>query len=177
MKQKTMDCKHDDAVDAIIEQWNHEHPGIDFSPMGPIGRLKRCATYLEQQIEEGISQYELSLWEFDMLATLRRSGNPYCLSPTELFSTLMVTSGTMTHRLKRLESRNLIVRVKNAEDSRSSLVQLTSNGLELINQAVEKHLENEREILSKLPKEVVEKLDEFLSMWLQTLESSQKNST
>ena len=83
----------------------------------------------------------------------------------------------MTHRLKRLESRNLIVRVKNAEDSRSSLVQLTSNGLELINQAVEKHLENEREILSKLPKEVVEKLDEFLSMWLQTLESSQKNST
>ena len=96
------------------------------------------------------------------------------MSPTELFSTLMITSGTMTHRLKRLESRNLIERIKNEEDSRSSLVQLTSNGLALINQAVEKHLQNEREILSKLPKEVVESLDVSLSMLLQTFESSPK---
>lgn len=169
--------KRGDTVDAILEQWSQEHPDMDFSPMGPIGRIKRCAMYLAQRIEDGISQYELSLWEFDMLATLRRSGSPYCMSPTELFSTLMVTSGTMTHRLKRLESRNLIERVKNTEDSRSSLVQLTSNGLELINQAVEKHLENERAILSKLPKEVVENLDAHLSTLLQTLECSQKDKT
>ena len=96
------------------------------------------------------------------------------MSPTELFSTLMVTSGTMTHRLKRLESRNLIERIKNEEDSRSSLVQLTSNGLALINQAVEKHLENERKILSQLPKDVVDNLDVSLSMLLQTFENSPK---
>ena len=80
----------------------------------------------------------------------------------------------MTHRLKRLESRSLIERIKNEEDSRSSLVQLTSNGLALINQAVEKHLENERKILSQLPKEVAENLDLSLSMLLQTFESSPK---
>ena len=96
------------------------------------------------------------------------------MSPTELFSTLMITSGTMTHRLKRLESRNLIERIKNEEDSRSSLVQLTSKGLALINQAVEKHLENERKILSQLPKDVVDNLDVSLSMLLQTFESSPK---
>ena len=96
------------------------------------------------------------------------------MSPTELFSTLMITSGTMTHRLKRLESRSLIERIKNEEDSRSSLVKLTSNGLALINQAVEKHLENERNILSQLPKEVVENLDLSLSMLLQAFKSSLK---
>ncbi|UOO91127.1 MarR family transcriptional regulator [Vitreoscilla massiliensis] len=164
--------QHRDTVDVILNQWQQEHPHQDFSPMGPIGRIKRCAMYLEQQIEAGLSQYELSLWEFDMLATLRRSGSPYCMSPTELFSTLMVTSGTMTHRLKRLESRNLIERIKNEEDSRSSLVQLTNTGLELINQAVEKHLENEKAILARLPKEVIENLDEQLSLLLCTLETS-----
>ena len=86
----------------------------------------------------------------------------------------MVTSGTMTHRLKRLESRSLIERIKNEEDSRGSLFQLTSNGLALINQAVEKHLENERKILSQFPKEVVENLDLSLSMLLQIFESSPK---
>ena len=174
MKNNPTQPKYRDAVDVILEQWNQEHPNTDFSPMGPIGRIKRCAMHLEQRIEDGISSFELSLWEFDMLATLRRSGSPYCMSPTELFSTLMVTSGTMTHRLKRLESRNLIERIKNEEDSRSSLVQLTSNGLALINQAVEKHLENERNILSQLPKEVVENLDLSLSMLLQAFKSSLK---
>lgn len=159
-----------DSVDVILKQWHQERPDLDVSPMGPLGRMKRCAMYLEQRIELGIAQFELSLWEFDMLATLRRSGHPYCMSPTELFSTLMVTSGTMTHRLKRLESRHLIERVKNSEDSRSSLVQLTNDGLDLINMAVEKHVENERKILSELPEGVVESLDTQLSIWLKILE-------
>lgn len=161
-----------DSVDVILKQWYQERPDLDVSPMGPLGRMKRCAMYLEQRIELGIAQFELSLWEFDMLATLRRSGHPYCMSPTELFSTLMVTSGTMTHRLKRLESRHLIERVKNSEDSRSSLVQLTNDGLDLINMAVEKHVENERKILSELPEGVVESLDTQLSIWLKILEGS-----
>ncbi|WP_111861117.1 MarR family winged helix-turn-helix transcriptional regulator [Acinetobacter sp. CFCC 10889] len=162
--------QYGDSVDSILKQWNKERPDLDVSPMGVIGRIKRCAMYLEQQIESGLAQFELSLWEFDMLATLRRSGHPYCMSPTELFSTLMVTSGTMTHRLKRLEGRNLIERVKNPEDSRSSLVQLTNEGFELINLAVEKHVENERTILAELPKEVSGSLDVQLSILLKTLE-------
>ncbi|MEG1456290.1 MAG: MarR family transcriptional regulator, partial [Comamonas sp.] len=82
-----------DAVDAILAQWQRERPDLDASPMGPIGRIKRCAALLEQQLEAGFAAFDLSLWEFDMLAALRRSGAPCRLSPTELFSTLMVTSG------------------------------------------------------------------------------------
>lgn len=161
-----------DAVDLILQQWQRERPDLDCSPMGPIGRLKRCTALIEQRLEEAFAEFELSMWEFDMLATLRRAGAPYSLSPTELFSTLMVTSGTMTHRLKRLESRGLITRQVNAEDARSMLVQLSQDGLALIERAVEKHVDNETKILSGLSPEVLMALDSYLSGLLQSLEGS-----
>jgi DNA-binding MarR family transcriptional regulator len=162
-----------DAVDAILAQWQRERPDLDASPMGPLGRIKRCAALLEQQLEAGFAAFDLSLWEFDMLAALRRSGTPYRLSPTELFSTLMVTSGTMTHRLKRLESRGFIERVANAQDARSMLVQLTGSGLALIDRAVEAHVENERQLLSALRGDVLCALDSHLSALLRSLEDRQ----
>jgi len=159
-----------DAVDTILAQWKRERPDLDCSPMGPIGRLKRCAMLLEQRLELAFAEFELSTWEFDMLATLRRAGAPHILTPTELFSTLMVTSGTMTHRLKRMESRGFIARQVNAEDARSMLVQLTDEGLALINRAVEKHVENERQILSALSAEKLSELDDRLADLLRSLE-------
>ncbi|MDR2324987.1 MAG: MarR family transcriptional regulator [Acidovorax sp.] len=157
-------------MDAILEQWRRERPDLDVSPMAPIGRIKRCAALLEQQLESGFSEFGLSLWEFDMLAALRRSGAPYCLSPTALFSMLMVTSGTMTHRLKRLESCGWVQRIPNAQDARSSLVQLTDKGLALIDRAVEVHVENERSMLSAMPADALEQLDAQLAVLLRALE-------
>jgi len=69
-----------DAVDVILGQWRRERPDLDVSPMGPIGRIKRCAVLLEARLEAEFAKFGLSMWEFDMLATLRRSGAPYCLS-------------------------------------------------------------------------------------------------
>lgn len=169
MKTKTL-ARTPDAVDAILAQWQRERPDLDASPMGPIGRIKRCAALLEQQLEAGFAAFDLSLWEFDMLAALRRTGTPYRLSPTELFSTLMVTSGTMTHRLKRLETRGFIERVPNEQDARSMLVQLTATGLALIERAVEAHVENERRMLSALRADVLSELDTHLSTLLLSLE-------
>ena len=169
MNKKTNQRKPD-AVDTILDQWAKERPDLNASAMGPIGRIKRCAALIEQRLDASFAQFELSLWEFDMLATLRRAGKPYCLSPTELFSTLMVTSGTMTHRLKRLEASELILRVPNEQDARSMLVQLTPKGLALIDRAVEAHVENERQLLSVLPAAVLAELDAHLSRLLLTLE-------
>ena len=157
-------------MDAILEQWQRERPDLDVSPMGPIGRIKRCAALLEQRLEAGFEAFDLSVWEFDMLATLRRAGAPYCLSPTELFSMLMVTSGTMTHRLKRLETRSLVARLPNAQDARSNLVQLTDEGLALIERAVEAHVDNERAVLSALSDDVLRNLDTQLAHLLHALE-------
>jgi DNA-binding MarR family transcriptional regulator len=164
--------RSDDAVDAILMQWARELPDLDVSPMGPIGRIKRCAALLEQSLNANFSKFGLSLWEFDMLATLRRAGEPYRLSPTALFSALMVTSGTMTHRLKRLETSELIERIPNDQDARSMLVQLSPKGLALINQAVEVHVEKERELLKALPAAALAELDSHLSTLLQALEGS-----
>lgn len=143
--------------------------------MGPLGRLKRCAALLEQRLDANFARFDLSVWEFDMLATLRRAGAPYRLSPTALFSTLMVTSGTMTHRLKRLESSGWVERVPNAQDARSMLVQMTTKGLALINEAVEVHLKKERELLCPLPPEVVAGLDAHLAALLQSLDAATKD--
>lgn len=159
-----------DRVDTILEQWARERPDLDSSPMGPIGRIKRCAALLEQRLEECFARFGMSLWEFDVLATLRRSGAPFCLTPTALFSTLMVTSGTMTHRMKSLETRGLVQRLPNPQDARSMLVQLTDQGLELIDRAVEAHLDNERAMLAPLPAAKLAELDHRLSQLLRALE-------
>ncbi|KHN52181.1 MarR family winged helix-turn-helix transcriptional regulator [Pectobacterium fontis] len=169
--EKPVSEREYDAVDAILDQWRRERPDLDTSPMGPIGRLRRCAVLMDQRLESCFARFGVSSWEFDMLATLRRAGAPYCLSPTALFSTLMVTSGTMTHRLKRLETRGFIERVQNQQDARSTLVQLTSTGLALINRAAGAHVENERQVLSALPAEVLAALDANLAALLRDLES------
>ena len=105
-----------------------------------------------------------------MLATLRRSGAPYCLAPTALFSAMMVSSGTMTHRLKGLESAGWVQRVANPEDARSTLVQLSEAGLQLIDRAVAAHVDNERALLAALSAAEQQVLDQGLARLLASLE-------
>ena len=160
-----------DAVDRTPAQWQRERPDLDCSPMGPIGRLKRCAMLLEPQVEVAFTRHDLVRWEFDMLATLRRAGPPFTLSPTQLFSTLMITSGTMTHRLKALEKRGFITRLPNPEDARSMLVALTPVGRERIDEAVETHVDNERQLLAGLSDSERLQLDQALRVLMHLLES------
>lgn len=159
-----------DAVDAILAQWRRERPDLDPSPMAVIGRVGRCAALLQRRLEPVFQQFGLTAGEFDVLATLRRAGPPHSLAPTALFSSLMVTSGTMTHRLQRLEAQGLVTRRPNAEDARSLLVQLTSQGLALIDRAVEAHLDNEHRILAGLSPAERKALENALAALLRTLE-------
>ncbi|MCO4757724.1 MAG: MarR family transcriptional regulator, partial [Oceanospirillaceae bacterium] len=139
---------------------------------GTLGRLKRNAALLQRRLDLVFAEFGMTLWEFDVLATLRRSGAPYCLAPTELFSALMITSGTMTHRLKSLESSGLVERLANPDDARSKLVQLTGKGLELIDRTVEAHVDNIHRILSPLETIDLEALDQGLVAMLAMLESA-----
>lgn len=160
-----------DAVDAILAQWRRERPDLEVEVMAPIGRLKRCAALLQRRLDEAFAAFGLSFWEFDVLAALRRAGRPYRLAPTALFSTLMVSSGTMTHRLKGLETRGLVQRLPNPEDARSLLVQLTPEGVDLIDRAVEVHVANERMILAGLKPADLAALDARLAKLLAVLEA------
>ncbi|MCZ4321874.1 MarR family winged helix-turn-helix transcriptional regulator [Pseudomonas anguilliseptica] len=163
-----------DAVDLILQQWAQERPDLDVSPMGVIGRIGRCSALLRRELLPVFERFGLSAWEFDVLATLRRSGAPYCLAPTALFSALMITSGTMTRQLQQLEAAGRISRIPNPSDARSLLVQLTPAGLELIDLAVGAHVDNEARILAALPVAIRNQLDDGLSALLAILEPVQK---
>ena len=159
-----------DKVDFFLEQWAREMPGLDVGPMGVIGRLNRCSALMHRRLDATFEQFGLRTWEFDVLASLRRSGAPYQLAPTALFSQLMVTSGTMTHRLQKLEAAGWVLRKPNPDDARSMLVQLSPSGLELVERALLAHVENEKRIMAPLEADAAASLDTQLRRLLAMLE-------
>lgn len=139
-----------DAVDAIIAMWARERPEIDVAPMGIIGRISRLSRLLDKELKDFFGGHGLEFWEFDVLATLRRSGAPYELSAGALLKTAMVTSGAITNRVDRMESKGLVRRMPDPEDRRGVRIRLTPAGLELIDDLLPKHVDNERRLLSAL---------------------------
>ncbi|WP_417594575.1 MarR family winged helix-turn-helix transcriptional regulator [Oceanospirillum sp.] len=162
-----------DAVDAIMAQWQREKPEFDLTAMEVLGRLKRASAMLSPKIEKVFLEYGLNQSEFDVLATLRRSGAPYCLAPTELFSTLMVTSGTMTNRMAQLEKKGLIERMPNPDDARSKLVKLSPKGFELIEQVLPHHVQNGLNLIAGLDAEALSVLNQSLKDLLTALGRSE----
>ncbi|ANN56770.1 MarR family transcriptional regulator [Mesorhizobium loti NZP2037] len=140
-----------DRAAKAIEQWKRERPDLDVSPMGVLGRLNEASSLIARdRLAPLFARFGLQAGEFDVLATLRRSGSPYALTPTDLYEATMVTSGAMTNRLDRLEKAGLILRGPHPNDRRGIVVQLTEKGLALIDEALTAHVANEHEILAGL---------------------------
>ena len=139
-----------DGVDLIIEQWQRERPELDHSPIGIVGRVSRLARELEARLEPVYREHGLEPGWHDVLATLRRSGPPYRLRPTDLSGSVMLTSSGTTKRLDRLEAAGLIAREPDPDDRRGTLISLTAEGRELIDGLTPAHLDNERRILGAL---------------------------
>jgi DNA-binding MarR family transcriptional regulator len=139
-----------DGVDEIIEQWRRERPELDHSPIGIVGRVSRLAREIEQRLERVYTEQGLEPGWHDVLATLRRSGPPYRLRPTDLTEALMLTSSGTTKRLDRLEQAGLIMRSPDPQDRRGTLITLTASGRRLIDKVTEAHLRNEQDILAAL---------------------------
>lgn len=160
-----------DAVQRILQQWDEQRPDLDVSAMAILGRLARAQILAQKQVNQVLAGFDLSCWEFDVLASLRRAGAPYRLSPTALFSALMLSSGTMTRQLQQLEARGFIARLSNPQDARSMLVELTKAGLVLIDQAIAAHVQNQHQILTGLSAQDWQQLDLSLQSLLRLLES------
>ncbi|MFC9337780.1 MarR family winged helix-turn-helix transcriptional regulator [Streptomyces sp. NPDC057020] len=136
-----------DAVDAIADQWAVVRPDLDTVPMAVFGRIYRLSNAMRGRVDKAYAPYGLALGEFDVLATLRRSGEPYTLSPRELTATLMITTGGMTGRLDKLEKAGLVTRSPDPHDRRGLRVTLTEQGRELVDQSVTAGLAQQREAL------------------------------
>jgi DNA-binding MarR family transcriptional regulator len=158
-----------DAVDRITAQWRRERPDLDSTPMEVIGRITRLSALVQRELERVFAQHELAGGDFDVLATLRRSGGP--LTPGELSRSTMVTTGGMTKLLDRLETQGLIRREPDPRDRRGRLIVLTDNGRALIDRAVEAHLQNEQRLLADLSDAKREKLAALLRELLIALDA------
>lgn len=139
-----------DHVDRVLEQWRAERPDLDVAPMGVVGRISRAARSLEREIRGVFDLHGLQPGEFDILATLRRSGAPYQLTAGGLVATSMVTSGAITNRVDRLEAKGLVTRETDPTNRRSVLITLTDRGRSLVDEVVVDHLANERRLLAPL---------------------------
>ncbi|WP_438750597.1 MarR family winged helix-turn-helix transcriptional regulator [Pararhizobium sp. O133] len=160
----------DDHVDRILTQWRRERPDLDVEPMGLLGRMARLTTYLGREVEKTFLSLGLTSASFDVLATLRRSGKPYRLSPGDLLATMMITSGTMTNRIDQLEKAGLVERLTHPEDRRSVLIALKPEGLELVERAVTAHVANQHRLTELLDPDERTALDAIVKKYLATFE-------
>lgn len=151
-----------DPVDAIVEQWAQVRPDLDTAGMEVFGRVYRLARAMGDRMERAYARYGISRGEFDVLATLRRTGEPYTLSPRQLSGTLMLTTGGMTGRLDKLERAGLLRRSPDPHDRRGLQVTLTDDGLRLIDEAVGAGLAEQTEALSALDGERAAQLSGLL---------------
>lgn len=164
------DAMEKDHVDNILAQWNRERPDLDVTPMGLFGRLARLSTHLGREVEKTFLELGLSSASFDVLAALRRSGEPYQLSPGDLLATMMVTSGTMTNRIDQLERAGLVERLTNPQDRRSVLIALKPKGLDLVERAVTAHVANQHRLVAPLEPDERQALDAILRKYLSSFD-------
>jgi DNA-binding MarR family transcriptional regulator len=161
-----------DHVARIQQEWARERPDLDVTPQAVIGRLHRLAGHLTEQLLVVYRRFGLGEGEFDVLATLRRAGEPFERAPGELAAFTMVTTGAMTKRIDRLERDGLVTRRPSTTDGRGRVVALTPAGRELIDQAFAEHMRNERRLLDALAPADAAALERILTTWLAGFEVS-----
>lgn len=137
-----------DEVDAVVTAWRRERPDLAVGSMEVWSRIHRLAALLDQHRKRIFTDQGLEPWEFDVLAALRRAGEPYQLSPGQLLRETHVTSGTMTNRIDRLRQRGLVTRQPHPSDGRAALVSLTDGGRERVDEALAALLRQEEELLA-----------------------------
>ncbi|MBY8849414.1 MarR family winged helix-turn-helix transcriptional regulator [Saccharothrix longispora] len=158
-----------DHVDLVLDQWRAQRPDLDVSPMAVIGRLSRLARLVDGRLGATFAAHGLDRASFDVLATLRRSGPPHRLTPTGLMRASMVTSGAITQRLDRLEARGLVTRGPSEVDGRGVVVELTPEGLRLVDDTLPDHLATEHDLLGALSAREREELAAALRTVLESL--------
>lgn len=139
-----------DRIDSLVQQWAAERPDVDVEAMALLARVNRAAELIDERNHSLAADYGTNRGDGDVLFALRRSGAPYRLSPTALARALLMTTGTMTGRLDRLEKRGLITRVPHPSDRRSLDIALTDEGTRLVDEAITEHTASQQKIVAAL---------------------------
>ena len=154
-------ARHDE-VDRLVSAWHRERPDLDISPLEVLSRVSRLARHLDLARRAAFNEHQLEPWEFDVLAALRRAGDPYALPPGQLGAEAMVTSGTVTNRVDRLEARGFVRREREPNDRRGVRVVLTTAGQKTVDGALTDLLDRERDLLVGLSADEQQQLANLL---------------
>ena len=159
-----------DQVDQIVAAWRRERPDLDVSALEVLSRITRIARHLDIARRSAFESQGLETWAFDVLAALRRAGDPYELSVGTLLTVNLVTSGTMTNRVDKLTELGLVERRPHESDKRVVFVRLTPAGKEHVDCALEVLLSGEEELLSALDERQRREMTVLLSALLSPLD-------
>ena len=160
-----------DDVDRIVSAWRRERPGLDVAPLEVFSRVSRLARRLDLARGTAFAEHGLDGWEFDVLSALRRAGTPYELSPGQLVTETLVTSGTMTNRVDRLAARGYVERHPDPTDRRGVIVRLTPQGMSVVDAALSDLLAHEHQLLAELADAERDELSGLLRRLLRPFES------
>lgn len=161
-----------DGVDGVLEQWRRERPDVDPWPIGVVGRLMRLSRFWDAEIKRFLAEHGLEPGEFDVLSTLRRIGAPHELTASAFMKTSLVTSGAITNRIDRMETKGLVRRTRDTVDRRSVKIRLTDLGLQLIDAVLPLHVANEARLFGELSRQDQEALVSLLSRLLDPFETA-----
>lgn len=165
-----------DLIDHIRAQWSQERPELDSGGFAIAGRLQVLGKRLGCRVEQALAPLDLAPWAFDVLATLRRSGPPFRMTPTELTRATMLTSGAMTNRLDRLEERGFVAREADPDDRRGVRVVLTEEGREMAERGVAARFADATELSNTLSASERSKLESLLRKLLLGLEENERDA-
>jgi DNA-binding MarR family transcriptional regulator len=163
-------ARRSDAISRVRAQWKRERPRLDTRPLETIGRILRIQFLAGARMRRLFRQYGLDPGGFDVLATLRRTGAPYRMTPTSLYRDLVLTSGAMTNRIDVLERAGLVKRHRDPSDRRGSLIELTNEGKAIIDSAMTAHMEGEAKWATHLSSEEQDHLADLLHKLLTGME-------
>ena len=151
-----------DEVDELVAAWRRERADLKLAPIEVFSRISRLARHVDLARRQAFAEHRIEVWEFDVLAALRRAGTPYELSPGRLLRETLVTSGTMTNRVDRLVGRGLVQRRPDPGDRRGVLVRLTPSGRATVDAALEALVAREQALLHDLSPDDRSQLAELL---------------
>jgi DNA-binding MarR family transcriptional regulator len=159
-----------DDVDVIVSAWRRERPDLDVTPLEVLSRVSRLARRLDLARGSAFAEHHVEGWAFDVLSALRRAGEPYELSPGHLVQQTLVTSGTMTNRVDRLERQGWVERRPDPGDRRGVLVRLTGAGRDIVDAAMANLIDHEKSLLGQLSGAEQQQLARLLRRLLAPLE-------
>jgi len=160
-----------DLIDELQNDWSRQRPDLNSEPMGVVLRIQALAKILGDQTTAALQEFDLQWWQYDVLSTLRRQGEPFVMAATNLADSTMLTSGAMTNRIDRLEEENLVRRIKDDNDGRRVLVQLTRKGIRMIEDATEARFETAMDAVEGLSSQQRNSLSSLLRLMMTAQEN------